>query len=182
MKHGNRLRILVSTLLILPGLVHADILRLAIQEGNKVEVYTWPVLPKVDGWHHDRKNSLHFRSNAQAPDGTNFMDAETVIYAKAIFKPSVPYLFDVDDLISNDRAQYSSGADIRIAEVAPLAIANGIELRSLTFTPVGEGLWEQVAYGEEGEFFLLFTISSRSRAGFEKSWAAFESFVTNYEM
>ena len=176
------LKSLLPALLILPGLVHADILRLAIQEGNKVEVYTWPVLPKVDGWHHDRKHSLHFRSNAQAPDGYDFMDAETVIYAKAIFKPSVPYLFDVDDLISNDRAQYTTGANVRIAEAAPFATANGTELRSLTFTPVGDGLWEQVAYGEEGEFFLLFTISSRTRAGFEKSWNAFESFVTNYQM
>ncbi len=71
---------------------------------------------------------------------------------------------------------------MRISDAAPLAIANGTELRSLTFTPVGDGLWEQVAYGEEGEFFLLFTISSRTRAGFERSWHAFESFVTNYEM
>ncbi len=169
-------------LLLLPAIADADILRLAIQEGNKVEVYTWPVLPKVDGWHHDRPSSLHFRSNAQAPDGYDFMDAETVIYAKAIFKPSVPYLYDVGDLINNDKAQYSSGEQVRIAEAAPLATANGTELRSLTFTPVGEGLWEQVAYGEEGEFFLLFTISSRSQAGFERSWHAFESFVTNYEM
>ena len=173
---------LLPALLLAPALVHADILRLAIQEGNQVEVYTWPVLPKVDGWHHDRENSLHFRSNAQAPDGYDFMDAETVIYAKAIFKPSVPYLYDVDDLISNDKAQYSTGAGIRIAEVAPLATANGTELRSLTFTPVGEGLWEQVAYGEEGDFFLLFTISSRSQAGFERSRDAFVSFVTKYEM
>lgn len=173
---------LLPILLLLPAFAQADILRLAIQQGNKVEVYTWPVLPQVDGWHHDRKNSLHFRSNAQAPDGANFMDAETVIYAKAIFKPSVPYLHDVDDLIGNDRAQYSTGGKVRIAEAPPLMTANGSELRSLTFTPVGEGLWEQVAYGEEGDFFLLFTISSRSKSGFEESWRAFESFITNYEM
>ena len=173
---------LLPALLLVPALAQADILRLAIQEGNQIEVYTWPVLPSVEGWHHDRENSLHFRSNAQAPDGFDFMNAETVIYAKAIFKPSVPYLYDVDDLISNDRAQYSTGPGIRIAEVAPLATANGTELRSLTFTPVDEGLWEQVAYGEEGEFFLLFTISSRTQTGFERSWDAFEAFVTNYEM
>lgn len=173
---------ILPALLLLPAFAQADILRLAIQQGNRVEVYTWPLLPRVDGWHHDRDNSLHFRSNVQAPDGVDFVDAETVIYAKAIFKPSVPYLLDVDDLISNDRAQYSTGGEVRIAEAPPLATANGSRLRSLTFTPLGEGLWEQVAYGEEGDFFLLFTISSRSKAGFDESRGAFESFVTNYEM
>ncbi len=60
--------------------------------------------------------------------------------------------------------------------------SDGSELESFTFFPAGKGNWEQVAYGEEGDYYLVFTVSSRSKDGFEKSWGAYEQFVKNYKM
>ena len=160
--------------------LHAEILKLAIQDQSGIQFYWWPVLPKVDGWHHDREYSIHYGLNAQAPDGFDFGNAETVIYAKAIYKPRVPEIKTLAGFIANDHQVFESRNNVVIAVADSLKNADGIELLSFTFTPKIEGNWEQVAYGEEGEFYVLFTISSRTQAGFNRSLSAYRAIVNRY--
>ncbi len=185
LKFSTRIRIhrgtwLALLILLLPTPGGAEILKLAIQGDAGVQFYWWPILPRVAGWYHDRDNSLFYGTNAQAPEGSSFTDAETVIYAKAIFKDKVPQIGDVDDLVGNDKALYQSEGNVRVTEVEPLFTANGEAFPSCVFSPQGKGNWEQVAYAEEGEFFLLFTLSSRSRAGFEQARDDFRAFIRGY--
>ena len=163
-----------------PGTAQAEILKLAVQGDAGVQFYWWPVMPRVEGWYHDRENSLFYGANAQAPAGSRFADAETVIYAKAIFKSNVPQIKDIAGLVGNDKALYLSEGNVRVVEVDPLPSASGEAFRSCRFVPQGGGNWEQVAYAEEGEFFLLFTLSSRSRSGFEAARADFRQFIRGY--
>jgi len=60
----------------------------------------WPKLPRVAGWHQDQDQSYNYKINAQAPDGRTFANAETVIYANAIYKPRVPESKTLQDLIT----------------------------------------------------------------------------------
>jgi hypothetical protein len=50
-----------------------------------------------------------------------------------------------------------------------------------TFLPYPHEHSEQVSYGEEGDFYLIFTISSRSKATLAKAMNAYYKFIGGYK-
>jgi hypothetical protein len=65
--------------------------------------------------------------------------------------------------------------------VEALATGDGQKLRSLTFFPQGEGNWERVSFGEEGEYYLMFTISSRTKSGYDMALPLYEAMLRAYK-
>jgi hypothetical protein len=63
-------------------------------------LHWWPKLSLVAGWHQDSGSSKQYGVNAQAPDGYTFSNAETVIYAKAAYKPRIPKTKSLEMFIS----------------------------------------------------------------------------------
>lgn len=109
-------------------------------------------------------------------------NAETVMYAKAIYKPREPNIKSLDALIERDKKDFEANVPgISIREVALLSTADGGKLKSLTFFPKSGGNWERVSYGEEGDFYLIFTISSRSLSGFNSAVGAYEKLIASYK-
>jgi hypothetical protein len=142
----------------------------------------WPKLTSVKEWHHEREPSFANSVNIQVPNGFTFSNADTVIYAKAIYKPRAPEIKSLDMLIKRDREKFiSRDPDIVVTETKNLKTGDGRFLNSFTFFPKSEGNWEQVSYGEEGDFYLIFTISSRSRAGFDETFHVYEQYVGQYK-
>jgi len=181
MRSGRILVLLVAGLLGVSSPSQAEIEKLAIPCETRLCFHWWPRLPHLAGWHHDREHSLYYEANALAPDGFTFKDAETVIYARALCKPRVPDTPTLPALIEADKRDFlEKDPSIVIAEVEAMTTGDGQTLRSFTFFPPADGNWERVAYGEEGDFFLLFTISSRSREGFRAAEATFEELVRRY--
>jgi len=145
-------------------------------------LHWWPKLPPLKGWHHELGASKEYGVNALAPDGYAFSNAEAVIYAKAAYKPRVPETKSLEMLISSDKAEFlANDASIVISEVDPVETGDGRSLPSFTFFPKGKGNWEQVSYGEEGDFYLVFTISSRTKAGFEKAIGSYKKLIGFYK-
>ncbi len=179
--------VLVLFLLLISGPAQSEIYKLAIPtdtciELSCIELYWWPVLPKITGWYHDRYNSVLFGANTQAPDGFTFKNAETVIYAKAIFKPRVPELKNIDEFIASDHVRFSTKYPrLVISAAEPITTLDGQSLTSFTFFPENEGNWEQVAYGEEGEYYIVFAISSRTKDGLNNSLSDYEQFINSYQ-
>lgn len=176
--------VLISVLLaaLSISVAHAEIEKIAIPSENGFSFYWWPKLPPIDGWHQDQEYSFFYSSNALAPDGFTFKNAETVMYARAIYKPRQPDVKSLEMLIANDKKDFLTNAPgIVIREVSPLVTADGLKLRSLTFFPAGSGNWERVSYGEEGEFYLVFTLSSRSESGFKAAVRTYEKLVSRYK-
>jgi hypothetical protein len=68
----------------------AEIEKVAIPTDNGLTLHWWPKLPDVAGWHFDREASYHYGFAAWAPDNFTFSNAETVIYARAVYKPRDP--------------------------------------------------------------------------------------------
>jgi hypothetical protein len=160
----------------------AEVEKIAIPGARGMTLHWWPKVAPVAGWHHDREHSLHYGVNAWAPDGFTFADAETVMYARAIYKPRDPAVKSLADLIARDKKDFlEKSPTLVIAEAGPLTTADGKRLTSLTFFPKDSGNWERVTYGEEGEFFLLFTVSSRSLAGYKAAMNAYEHMVKRYK-
>ena len=173
---------LIILLFLISSPAQSEIFKLAIPGDTGMKFYWWPTLPEIKGWHHDRNFSLRYSSNAQAPDGFTFANAETVIYAKAIFKPRRKNIKSLNELIESDKRDFLKNTkDLEIKETDPLTTFDGKTLKSFTFTPKVKGNWERVSYGEEGEFYLIFTISSRSKNGYSESLKDYVQFISNYK-
>jgi hypothetical protein len=161
---------------------HAEMEKFAHVREGQMCFYWWPKLPAVDGWHHEREDSYLYSANAQAPDGYTFTNAETVIYAKALYKPKIPETKSLEILIRDDKQEFLSGdQSLNVTQVADIITGDGQSLKSFTFFPQEKGNWEQVTYGEESDFYLIFTISSRSKDGYTEALDAYKQFIGRYK-
>lgn len=172
----------ILLLAILSASAIAEIYKVVVPDDRcgKMCFYWWPVLPKVNGWQQDMPNSYHYSVNAQAPSGESFSNAESVIYAKALFKPRTPKTKSLSQLIAEDQNKFKQHSLSIVTQLKSLSTADGKELKSFQFFPKDKGNYERVSYGEEGEFYLVFTLSSRSKEGYEASMPAYLQFVGQY--
>lgn len=162
--------------------VQAEIEKIATPCESGICFHWWPKLPAIDGWHQDQDQSFNIDANAQAPNGFTFLNAETVIYAIAIYKAREPNFATLQNLIDSDIVKFKSeDKEIEVESVLPVSSANGNSFKSFTFFPIKKGNWEQVSYGEESDFYLLFTISSRSKQGFDASINDYKKFINGYK-
>lgn len=168
--------------LIAPVQTGAEVEKTGVPCETGLCLFWWPKLPSVKGWHQELSQSQHYGVNALAPDGSTFKDAETVMYSKALYKPRVPENKSVEDLIKQDKENFTRDVPgVVISEAMPLITGDSQKLRSVAFVPTSEGNWERTAYGEEDDYFLIFTISSRTKSGYEKALPAFEELIRAYK-
>jgi hypothetical protein len=166
--------------LLLTFTAGAEMEKTAVPCDTGICFYWWPKLPHLKGWHQDTDQSFHYHVNALAPDGSSFTGAETVMYAEAIYKPRTSAK-SLDALIANDKRDFvASGASTTVVEVGGLTTGDGNKMRSFTFFPQSKGNWEQVSYGEEDEYYLVFTLSSRSKEGFNANQARYRELIAHY--
>ena len=149
-----------------------------MQTESGLRLMWWPKVSPPTGWHFDQDLSHHYAFKAFAPNDSTFADAETVIYARANFKPRTPEIKNVEALIEQD----ISGISHVVAErMKPLLSRNGQTFEVVSFSPKTDGNWERVAYGEETEYYILFTVSSRTEEGLSRAIPTFQSLVASYE-
>ena len=177
-----RRQYLIALLLLLSVPVSAEMEKIATTCESGICLHWWPILPNVKGWHHDRDASLWHSFNAQAPDGKTFKDADSVIYASGIYKPRVSEVKTLETLIENDHKRfYDTNPGITIKPAESVTTSDGQVLKTFAFFPKENGNWEHVAYGEEGEYYLVFTLTSRSQDGYSQTLAAYKQFLQNYK-
>ena len=181
-KSMTRRALVLLVLLLVPLPAFSEIEKVGQPCEKGICVAWWPKLTPAKGWHHERGPSFANGINIQVPDGFTFSNAETVIYAKALYKPRIPEIKSLDMLIKSDREEFvSRDPDIVVSEVKAPKTGDGMPLKSFTFFPKNKGNWEQVSYGEEGDFYLIFTISSRSHAGFAETFRVYEQYIGQYK-
>jgi len=168
-------------LAVAPAVGVADIFKLAVPTDQGMQVYWWPKLPIIAGWEHDEDASRGNSVNMLVPDGKTFSKAPAVMYARAVFKPRVPETKSLAQLITDDQATFEREVPgIAVVELAPIADGDGKPHRLFSFSPPKSGTWELVAYGEEGEFYLIFTVSGNSKAALEHATPDFRKVVAQY--
>lgn len=173
---------LLALLAVMPLVAQAEIEQVVMDCDKKICFRWWPKLAAVQGWHHDRASSVKFNYNAQAPDGSTFDRAPAVIYAEALLKPSMPELETLQMVIDSDQ-QKALAADslLEVNEVPELTTRDGQKLKSFMFHSPVRKSWERVSYGEEEQFYLIFTLSAGSSAGYKNALEAYEQFVGQYK-
>lgn len=172
----------IISLTLASSLCFAEIYKTAIPDKRCgiICFYWWPVLPKINGWEQDKPSSYQYGANAQVPLGESFVTAESVIYAKALYKPRMPDIKSLDQLIKNDQKEFSKHSNLTITQVDSINSADGKEFKSFVFFPQASGNYERVSYSEEGDFYLVFTLSSRSEKGYKSSMQAYIQFIEQY--
>ena len=168
----------------------AGIVKTASVDCGKGEIclFWWPRLPSLPGWHSDQTANRSYGENGMnslVPDGVTFRDADTVMYASATYKPRYerenPESRSLNAFISDDKSFFASEhPDMSIAEVEPLITGDGQTLRSFTYFRPRDSSWERVSYGEEGDYYIVFTISARSAVAYRKAQAAYVDIVRRY--
>jgi hypothetical protein len=179
----TNLRQFALVMVFLSGAVNAEIEKFATPTDTGVQFQWWPKVQPPAEWHFDGGSSHHFGFNALAPDGSTFSKAETVMYAKADYKPRLPKTKSLAQLIDGDIADFHQAYPGIAATVeSPVLTADHKQLKLVTFAPSVGGNWERVAYGEDPEFYLLFTVSSRTKGGLERAMPAFKAMVASFRV
>jgi hypothetical protein len=177
-----RRALLLLSMAIFPAIVGAEIFKLAVPTDQGVEFYWWPVLTPIEGWEHDEGASRAQGVNAYVPTGASFANAPAIIYARAMFKPRIPETKSLGQLIADDRVTFTTEfPGTAIAELVPIVDGDGKKLRCFSFIPSKAGSWDLVAYGEEGEFYLIFTVSGHSKAALDHARGAFLKIISTYK-
>jgi hypothetical protein len=131
-----RLGLLVGILLSVSITAVAEIEKVGRVCGNGICTAWWPKIEPVKGWHHEDEASFANNSNVQVPDGFTFSNAQTVIYARALYKPRNPETTSLAVLIKDDRAEFvKENPNIEIAKVPSLKTKDGKGLETYTFFP-----------------------------------------------
>jgi len=176
------MRIALLSLVLLSNLAFAEIEKFAIPSDSGFKTYWWPKLSEVEGWVHNREASYHYSSNFQLPVGETLNGAETVIYARAIYKPRVPNYEILQDLIDNDLAKFKArDSNINISQLSDEDAKNKTIFNVYKLTPDSGNNWEVISFADEGDFYLMFVVSSRSATDLSESMPAYLEFVRNYE-
>jgi hypothetical protein len=140
-----------------------------------------PAVSAPTGWVRKQAASGRYRASAFAPAGSNFENANAVMYAKAVPKagqPATLAAFIAQDIASFRRAYPGMGVQTGLA----FNDGDGRALPAVRLTPGkdGKAQWETIAYGEEGDSYLVFALSANGVVEQEAALPAFAQLVASY--
>ena len=174
-------RIALATVALACSLAHAEIEMVAEPNERNPVYHWWPKVQVPTGWVHAVADSYHLDVYGLAPRGVDFEKSDRVMYAKTLSKARETDVKTLAQFIARDHQKLRADApQLVIKEVGSLATADGKRLRSFTLFPKYDGAYERVAYGEEGDFFVLFTLSAANRPAYEAALPAFAQLVKSY--
>jgi hypothetical protein len=152
----------------------AEMLQFATPDGTK----SWPKLPDIPEWHQDQELSLKFTANFLVPDGADPATSDVTIQARGYPRSgdtsSLSQLMDKDRAVAPPTTEVTKRPDVYDKDTTPFTV--------VAFAPAGgqAGNWKAVAYSEEGEYLLSFTIDARSKAAFDKNLPVFTALIRRY--
>jgi len=178
--------VLASWYLIGSSPISAAIFKLAVPEEHGLHLYWWPQVKVPDGWVHDEKASRSTGTNMLVPKGESFANAPSVMYGEALYKPRMPETHSLEQLISDDKLDFQDRTlGIVISALPDLKTSDGRSLRCFSFSPPkgssgSNANWEWTAFGEEGDFYLVFTVSAQSQTALKEALPAFRRLIASY--
>jgi hypothetical protein len=165
--------LLAACLVLAPGLARAEMLQFAGPDGTK----SWPKLPDIADWHQDQELSMKLAANFLVPDGADPATSDVTIQARGYPRSgdtaSLSQLMDKDQAAASG-AQITKRPDVYDKDSTPFTL--------VTFAPAAgqAGDWKAVAYSEEGEYLLAFTLVAHSKAAYDKNLPVFTGLVQKY--
>jgi len=82
-------------------------------------------------------------------------------------------------MVEADRAAAPAGTEIK--QLSDVRDKDGAPFNLYSFTPAGgQGAWKTIAYSEEGEYLLAFTLNARTKAAYEANLPVFVTLIQKY--
>ena len=175
---ARRLRIyglIAACLTATPGALpaHAEMLQFSTPDGTK----SWPKLPDIADWHQDQEMSMKLAANFLVPDGADPATSEVTIQARGY--PRSGDTGSLSQLMDKDRAAAPAAG---VTKRPDLYDKDSTPFNMVTFAPAtGQaGDWKAIAYSEEGDTLLAFTLDAKSKAAFDKNFPVFTALIQKY--
>ena len=168
--------ILLGVLLAFPPveLARAEMLQFSTPDGIK----SWPKLPDIPDWHQDQDSSLRLGANSLIPDGVDPANAEVTIQARGFPRQGAAAL-SVSQMVESDRVAAPAGTEVK--QLSNVLDKDGTAFSLYSFAPAnGQGSFKAVAYSEEGDYLLAFTLSARSKTAYEGNLPVFVALIQKY--
>ncbi|MEO8300216.1 MAG: hypothetical protein ABI608_00410 [Rhizomicrobium sp.] len=167
-------RIVIGILLCVAGhsAAQAEMLQFSTPDGMK----SWPKLNDPADWHQDQESSLRLNANSLIPDGVDPANAEVTIQARGFSRINN----SLSQMVEKDRAAAPAGTQVK--QLPDVADKDGTPFNLYSFAPPGgaAGSWKAVAYSEEGDILLAFTLNARTHAAYESNFPVFVGVVQKY--
>jgi hypothetical protein len=163
----------LSTLLVFSP-ARAEMLQFSDADGVK----SWPKLPDIPDWHQDQELSMKQDANFQVPDGADPATSDATIQARGYPRSgdssSLSQLMDKDRAEAPPTTELTKRPDLYDKDSTPFAVVR--------YAPAAgqAGDWKAVAYSEEGEYVLAFTLDAKSKVAYDKNLPVFTALVQRY--
>lgn len=176
-------------LLFVSAASSAELYELVYPSESRFLKNIWVPVLEIDGWHQDEQHTLMLHSNIHVPDGVNYLNTNSFIHANAISKKSHPELKSISNLIDIYYEKFMPIAiNAEVKEVGSIDTADGKKLLSYTVFPMPassvahtkDGLWQRVSYGEEGDFYIVFTLVGRTEAAYKSALPTYLQSLSKY--
>jgi hypothetical protein len=153
----------------------AEMLQFPAPDGMK----SWPKLADIPDWHQDMESSLRLGANSLIPDGVDPATAEVTIQARGFSRMGSGAVTSVSQMVESDRAGAPAGTEVR--QLSDVPDKDGVPFKLYSFAPPGPtGSWKAVAYSEEGDHLLAFTLNARSKGAYESNLPVFVTLIQKY--
>ena len=174
--------ILLGLLLACPpaGPAGAEMLQFSTPDGVK----SWPKLPDIPDWHQDQESSLRLGANSLIPDGVDPANAQVTIQARGFPRRGAANITSLAQMVESDRAGAPAGTEIK--SLSDVADKDGTPFNLYSFAPANgpngnqTGGWKAIAYSEEGDTLLAFTLSARSKTAYESNLPVLVALIQKY--
>lgn len=160
--------------LIASAPARAEMLQFATPDGTK----SWPKLPDIPDWHQDQELSMKLGANFLIPDGADPAASEVTIqargYARSGDTSSLSQLMDKDHAAAPASMAVTKQPDVYDKDSTPFTM--------VAFAPAAgqRGDFKAVAYSEEGDYLLAFTLDAKSKAAYDKNLPVFTALIRRY--
>jgi hypothetical protein len=154
----------------------AEMLQFSTPDGIK----SWPKLPDIPDWHQDQESSLRLAANSLIPDGVDPANAEVTIQARGFPRRGNGTTTSLSQIVDTDRAAAPAGTQVK--QLANVADKDGTPFNLYAFVPASgsSGSWKVVAYSEEGDYLLAFTLNARSQSAYDTNLPVFTTLIQKY--
>jgi hypothetical protein len=117
-------------------------------------------------------------ANFLIPDGADPATSEVTIEARGY--PRNGDTGSLSQLMDKDRAAAPAGTEV--SKRPDLYDKDSTPFTVVAFAPAGgqAGNWKAVAYSEEGEYLLVFSLDAKSKAAYDKNLPVFTALVQRY--
>ncbi|MGB4100847.1 MAG: hypothetical protein WBK91_02935 [Alphaproteobacteria bacterium] len=166
-----------ATLLVtlLCGSVYAEVTQQNLTCGKEACVKWWPKVAPPHQWQANADESKEHGVNMFSPDK---QDSAARLYTYAIRKSDAPKFRNLDDVIARDKESHGSAV---VREGKKVPTQGGLELRAFLYEASGTSDWDRAAYGDDGEFFVIFYLTASTLEDLNKHTYDFDSFVGSYQ-